>query len=177
MHHSITPPQLIPLIDLTRLTENDREEAIHELCELAQTPYGNVAAVCIYANFIGLAKKWLVNTPIKIATVANFPDGNKTLEACTKDINISIENGADEIDIVFPYHHFLAGKIDDVDVREFLQVCKNTCGKNIILKVILETGALLRPEVIAHATDIAILAGADFIKTSTGKISVGATLQ
>jgi deoxyribose-phosphate aldolase len=167
--------RLIPLIDLTRLVENDKDEPIRELCHAAQTTLGPVAAVCIYPNFVRLAKKCLQNTTIKIATVVNFPSGNELLEDCLKEIETALQDGANEIDVVLPYQNYLDNNVDDV--REFLQACRGICEKNIILKVILETGALINANVIADAANLAIICGADFIKTSTGKITAGATLD
>lgn len=167
--------RLIPLIDLTRLIEHDRDESIRELCQTAQTSQGPVAAVCIYPNFVPLAKQCLQQTSIQIAAVANFPTGNEMLNDCIEEIEIALQHGANEIDVVLPYQRYLDGEVNDV--RDFLQTCRGVCEKPVILKVILETGALINPEVIADATDLAITCGADFIKTSTGKINVGASVN
>lgn len=165
---------LIQLMDLTRLTENDSESAIQTLCESAQTPLGPVTAVCIYPQFVLLAKKILKSTAIKIATVANFPAGNETLVDCIAEIKTALANGADEIDVVLPYESFLAGERESV--KAYIQACKAICDKKL-LKVILETGALIKNELIAEATALSIESGANFIKTSTGKIPINATLS
>jgi deoxyribose-phosphate aldolase len=167
--------RILSLIDLTSLNLTDTEEAISLLCQNATSKMGSVAAVCIYPQFIPYAKKYLKDKTIKIATVANFPEGNQSLNTVLQEIRNSIINGADEIDVVMPYHSYLAGDINAV--KNFVQACKKTCGAEILLKVILETGALQQSEIIANASKDVILAGADFIKTSTGKISIGATLE
>jgi len=166
--------RILPLIDLTNLDETASENQIVNLCQQAITPQGAVAAICIYPKFIVLAKRLLANTPVKIATVCNFPTGDSAITVVTEEIKKSIEAGADEIDVVMPYHDYLEGKI--TAVSDFIMQCKKTCGETIILKVILETGALQQPAIIANASRDVILAGADFIKTSTGKITIGATL-
>ncbi len=168
-----TIARLIPLIDLTSLNESDTEATIENLCREAVTPYGSAAAVCIYPQFVKQAKSYLSETSVSVATVVNFPRGDESLSDCVSDIKTVLQNGADEIDVVMPYHTYLNGDTDDV--LEFLQACRGICGSKIIYKVILETGALINSDVIAGATDLAIQAGADFIKTSTGKINAGAT--
>lgn len=166
--------QTIPLLDLTSLNQTDTPEIIGQLCKQATTRLGNVAAVCIYPQFVEQAKKHLKNTAIKIATVANFPAGGIDLKESMKTIKKAIADGADEIDVVMPYSAYLAG--DDALVQAFIRACKQTCGPDIFLKVILETGILQKFDIIYAASLMAIEAGADFIKTSTGKTEIGATL-
>ncbi len=167
--------EILPLLDLTSLNEFDTEQSIAELCQKALTSSGMVAAVCIFPRFVKFAKKQLASVPIKIATVVNFPHGTDSLETVQTIIRTAIIDGADEIDVVFPYLDYLNG--DQVKPFEFVRACKKTVGEKIILKVILETGALIDPLVIADVSHNVCLAGADFLKTSTGKISVGATLD
>jgi deoxyribose-phosphate aldolase len=167
--------QLIGLIDLTSLSDDDTPESIRALCTKAITPQGTVACVCVYPQFIPIVKECLVETPVKIAAVSNFPAGGDNIEATTADIAKSISLGANEIDVVMPYQRFLAG--DDKFTLEFIQRCKAACGNKAALKVILETGALMSAEFIHRASLIAIKGGADFIKTSTGKINIGATMN
>lgn len=167
--------QIIGFIDLTSLSNEDTPQSIRALCEKAITPQGSVACVCTYPQFSPLVKDCLNGTAIKIAAVSNFPAGGDDIEATVADIAHSIELGANEIDVVMPWQRFLAG--DDSFTLEFLQRCKTACGDKAKLKVILETGALITAELIHRASLIAIQAGADFIKTSTGKISIGATLN
>lgn len=171
---SFQPTDIIPLIDLTTLKESDTVGTVEALCKQAITPFGQVAAVCIYPQFIPIAKKSLEHTSVRIATVANFPKGTQSIPDSIKEIILSITEGADEIDVVFPYRAWLE-KEDDVFVRMFLKECRRVC-KNQCLKVILETGELKTKDNILTAAKMAIDAGADFIKTSTGKSAVGATL-
>lgn len=166
--------KLIPFIDLTSLKKSETEADILDLCQRAQTNFGNVAAVCTYPEFIPLTKKQLSSTSIKICTVANFPQGSSDLKQTLKTIHESLEQGADEIDIVMPYHAFLKG--ESSMVFSFVAACKKACGSSI-LKVILETGVLLNPEKIYNASREVIAAGADFIKTSSGKVPINATLE
>jgi len=166
---------LLQLIDLTSLNDSDTAETISAVCQKAVTSFGHVAAVCFYPQFVKLAKSKLANTPVKIATVANFPEGNQSLEHIFSVIKQAISDGANEIDVVFPYQDFLKG--DKEKSYELIRQCKAACGESILLKVILETGALMQDAVIAEVSYNVCHAGADFLKTSTGKISVGATLD
>lgn len=167
--------QALSLIDLTSLDDNDTDEVITGLCQKAVTSHGEVAAVCVYSRFVKLAKKCLENTQVNIATVVNFPSGDQKLEAVLQETKQAIADGADEIDLVIPYKEYLAG--DTETTSQFVSECKKVCGPNITLKVILETGALQQPEIITQASIDAIEAGANFLKTSTGKIAVGATID
>lgn len=165
--------RIIPLLDLTNLDEKASLDDITTLCRDADTLLGKTAAVCIYPQFVKHAKEILMGDIIKIATVANFPEGSTDLSATLVTINKAIEDGAQEIDVVMPYSAYLAGNHDIIS--SFTQACKEACGENNKLKVILETGALKNFEIIQAAGVAVIDAGADFIKTSTGKISEGAT--
>lgn len=165
--------KILSLIDLTSLNDNDTDAVITKLCQKAVTAYGHVAAVCVYPQFVKLAAQLLKETPVKIATVANFPQGNFLLPDVLSVIQKSIQDGAHEIDVVFPYSHYLNGDVDYA--KEFIKKCKETCGNNITLKVILETGAFQDMHVLADAARDVLLSGADFLKTSTGKIEKGAT--
>ncbi len=167
--------RVIPLLDLTHLNEKATVDDIVQLCRDADTLLGKTAAVCIYPQFIGQAKEILLGSPTKIATVANFPAGNTDLGATLATINQAIKDGAQEIDVVMPYAAYLAG--DQDIIISFTSACKKACGENILLKVILETGALQKFELIQAASIAVVGAGADFIKTSTGKMSESATLE
>lgn len=164
---------IVSCIDLTSLNTSDTTENISALCKKAVTPMGQVAAVCIYPQFVTLARQLLQKTSVKIATVANFPGGDEVSESVFANIQMSINNGAQEIDVVFPYKSYLSG--DEKSPVEFIKKCKSICGEQVVLKVILETGALPDEHVIAEISRKALQAGADFLKTSTGKIAVGAT--
>ncbi|MCH9769488.1 MAG: deoxyribose-phosphate aldolase [Gammaproteobacteria bacterium] len=169
----LNPKQLVGLLDYTRLNNDDSAENIIALCQAANTIYGPTAAVCVMPEWIKQTKQILSASNIKIASVANFPTGKQTLETTLKEIKQSLIDGADEIDVVMPYHDFLAG--DTRTAITFLKACRQTCG-DCLLKVILETGALDNKETIYQAALLAIDAGADFIKTSTGKIAQGASI-
>ncbi len=168
----MTHTEIIALIDLTRLQEDDQAEHVSAFCQQAVTPLGPVAAVCVYAQFIDAAKKALHNTSIPIATVANFPTGNEPLDTTLAHIKNSIAAGAREIDVVMPYTQLMQGQTHYVS--EFLTACRDaTLGHT--LKVIIESGALT-PHLIHQATSIVAAIGADFVKTSTGKLEHGASL-
>lgn len=166
--------KIISLIDLTTLNDSDTHDIVRQLCQAAQTPRGNVAAVCVYPQFVATAKQTLPeNSHIGLATVVNFPTGNEPLAQVAAQTQQAIADGADEIDLVLPYTDLQAGNTKHVFdfVKEITEICHNHHAK---IKVILETGALSADE-IRLAARIAIEAGADFLKTSTGKIAVGAT--
>ncbi|HLD16730.1 MAG TPA: deoxyribose-phosphate aldolase [Coxiellaceae bacterium] len=167
--------RLISYLDFTRLNEPDSLEAVHDWCLQAKTPKGFVAAVCVYPDYVYTAKLALQHTPIKIATVVNFPEGNQSIHAVSAVIQESIEKGADEIDVVMPPMAALARDFQTLTV--FLSQCREACGSLITLKVILETGVLKTAELIRACCECAIETGADFIKTSTGKTQTGATLE
>jgi deoxyribose-phosphate aldolase len=164
---------LLPLLDLTSLQEDDTEETITALCQKAVTSFGKVAAVCVYPRFVPLVHQKLLDSEVKVATVSNFPHGQAPLSSVIVEIKQAMQQGADEIDVVMPYQAYFAGEQEYV--KDFISQCRATCGPKICLKVILETGAFSHSEIIAAATRDMLIAGADFIKTSTGKIAIGAT--
>ncbi len=157
------------LIDLTYLGEDDNN-AIDELCAKAK----GVAAVCVYPQAIARVKEQLSDKKTKIATVVNFPKGNSSLDIVLQEIDSAIALHADEIDVVLPYHDFINGQFHEVN--QFLTAVRKRCGSKV-LKIIIESGALHKPALIRLAGQMVIDNGADFIKTSTGKIEVGATLD
>ncbi len=168
----------IQLMDLTTLNNDDSEQKVMQLCRDAHTLAGDTAAVCIYPRFIPLARKTLreQNTPhIKVATVSNFPHGNDDLEIALAETRAAVAYGADEVDVVFPYRALIAGN-SEIGAT-MIQACREICGEQVTLKVIIESGVLQTPELIRQASLISIAAGADFIKTSTGKVAVNATLE
>jgi deoxyribose-phosphate aldolase len=165
---------LLSLIDYTRLQDADTASKIQAFCEKALCLPTAVAAVCIYAAFVPTAKKILQNSAIKIATVANFPSGQANLALVRQEVRAGLLAGADEIDVVFPYQAFLAG--EEAYCFDFIAQIKNSCPPAITLKVILESGAYTDLLQLKLAAVGVIKAGADFLKTSTGKIALGATL-
>lgn len=169
--------QALSLMDLTSLTDSESAAEIVSLCQQAHSKAGDTAAICIYPRFIPLAKKTLKEldaSNIKIATVTNFPDGGNDLDIALAETKAAIAYGADEVDLVFPYQALMNG--DDAIGFEMVKQCKAAChAKKVLLKVIIESGELKSPELIKQASEICINAGADFIKTSTGKVPVNAT--
>lgn len=172
-----TALQALKVMDLTRLIESDTPDNIIALCQDTHTAYGDTAAICIYPFFIPIAKRQLrlQNTPnIQIVTVVNFPAGDSDIEHVINEINHAIKHGADEIDVVFPYKALLAG--DEQSGVDLISQCKEACGDKL-LKVIIESGELKSKDLITKATCIAINAGANMIKTSTGKVPINSTLE
>jgi deoxyribose-phosphate aldolase len=167
--------QLLGCLDLTSLNDDDSDKGISEFSNQAILDLGHVAALCVYPRFVALLADQFKNTPVKIATVVNFPGGNLSEVEVLRQIAGAIQDGAQEIDVVLPYHTYLAGEREAV--QSFISSCKLACSGGVLLKVILETGALNTPEMIANASSDAIRAGADFLKTSTGKIPQGATIE
>lgn len=166
------------LMDLTSLNDSDTRQTIIDLCHQANTPVGHTAAICIYPHFIMLAKKTLAElglAHIKVATVTNFPMGAADISLALLQTEQAITLGADEVDVVFPYRALMQG--DESIGFELVSACKKACGDQVTLKVIIESGELKTPELIKRASEISIEAGANFIKTSTGKVTVNATLD
>ena len=158
-------------LDLTSLNDADTAADIDALCQRAQTAHGNVAAVCVWPRFVAQARAALPAS-IKVAAVANFPDGALDVQRALADVAEIAQAGGDEVDVVLPYRALLAGKTSEVG--EFLSEVR-FASRPLTLKVIIESGELGSVDRIAQATRLALAAGADFVKTSTGKTKVGAT--
>ncbi|MBP7339798.1 deoxyribose-phosphate aldolase [Niveispirillum sp.] len=165
----------LPLLDLTSLNDADDEASTAALCARAVTPAGPVAAVCLWPSFVSQAKRILSDSAVKVATVVNFPGGSLPAEKVVDQIGRALADGADEIDVVMPYAAIMAGLGGDQRAADHLAACRAACG-NSTMKVILESGALAKPALIERAARVAASAGADFLKTSTGKVPAGATL-
>lgn len=168
--------QALNMMDLTSLTDAETAEDIITLCNNAKSPCGNTAAICIFPRFIPLARKTLLaqgSDEVKIATVTNFPHGNDDIDIAVAETKAAVAYGADEVDVVFPYQALIAG--NETIGFELVKACKEACGNQVQLKVIIESGELKTDTLITKASELAIKAGADFIKTSTGKVSVNAT--
>jgi deoxyribose-phosphate aldolase len=170
----------IRMIDLTTLEGMDTKGKVKNLCAKARRPdplddsVPSVAAVCVYSDLVSIAKENLTGTNIKVAAVATgFPSGRVSLAAKLQDTNDAVSQGADEIDMVIDRGAFHEGRF--FDIYEQILTIKEAC-KNAHLKVILETGELKTYDNVKKASWIAMLAGADFIKTSTGKVQPAATL-
>ena len=169
----------ISMIDLTTLEGKDSEGKVLQLCQKARHPLPgdasvpSVAAVCVYPNFVAVARRGLAGTTIRVASVATgFPAGQVPLELKIADTRRAVEDGADEIDMVIDRGAFLEG--ESARVFDEIARVKEACG-DAHLKVILETGELLTYDNVRRASAIAIAAGGDFIKTSTGKIQPAST--
>jgi deoxyribose-phosphate aldolase len=172
----IIAQRALSLMDLTSLTDSETEQEIITLCQQAKSVAGETAAICIFPRFVPMAKKLLKaqQTPqIKVATVTNFPHGNDDIDIALAETQAAVAYGADEVDLVFPYRALIQGNADIG--FDMVKVCKQACGEFAKLKVIIESGELKSAELIQQASEIAINAGADFIKTSTGKVTVSAT--
>ncbi len=169
----IAARQALACLDLTSLNDADTAADIEALCQRAQTPFGNVAAVCVWPRFVAQARALLPGS-IRVAAVANFPDGALDLPRALADAASIAQAGGDEVDVVLPYRALIAGRRSQVS--EFLSEVRFAT-RPLTLKVIIESGELKTPELIAEATRLALLEGADFVKTSTGKSAVSATLE
>jgi deoxyribose-phosphate aldolase len=172
---------VLSMIDLTTLEGKDTEGKVKQMCYKAKHLHNyfegipQVAAVCVYPSMVAIAKNELINSSVKVASVATgFPSGQTSLALKLKDTKFAVEQGADEIDMVISRGKFLTGEF--AYVFDEIAAVKEACGK-ARLKVILETGELVTLDNVRKASDIAIYAGADFIKTSTGKIQPAATMQ
>ncbi len=172
---------VLSMIVLTSLEGSDTPDKIATLVQRAKQPSTKIetlphtAAVCVYPNMVTHARQALgEESPIRIAAVATaFPSGQSSFEVKKLDTQLALDQGADEIDMVISRGRFLAG--EENFVFDEIAAIKEICGDKT-LKVILETGELLNLSNVKKASEIAIKAGADFIKTSTGKISTVATL-
>ncbi|MDA8435484.1 MAG: deoxyribose-phosphate aldolase [Actinomycetales bacterium] len=174
----------ISMIDLTTLEGSDTPGKVRSLCAKAQRPdphdasVPSTAAVCVYNDLVGLAKSELGSSGVKVAAVTTaFPSGRASLAVKLADTRDAVLQGADEIDMVIDRGAFLSGRY--LEVFEEIAAVKQVClegGATAHLKVILETGELQTYDNVRRASWLAMLAGADFIKTSTGKISPAATL-
>lgn len=166
------------LMDLTSLNDDDTHARIEALCKQANTPAGSPAAVCVYPAFIATARDALAAQglqQVRVATVTNFPDGGDNVDRAVAETRTAVAAGAHEVDVVLPYRALQAGNSEVC--HDLVAACKAACGLSSLLKVIIESGELKESHLIRQASDIAIAAGADFIKTSTGKVDVNATLE
>jgi deoxyribose-phosphate aldolase len=169
----------VSMLDLTTLEGADTPGKVRHLCSKAVCPAPEIpeipscAAVCVYPSLAGVASTALAGTGVKTAAVATaFPSGQASLDVKLRDTEEAVEAGAEEIDMVISREAFLAG--DDARVQEEIVRVREACG-DAHLKVILETAELGSYDHVRHASMLAMEAGADFIKTSTGKASSGAT--
>ena len=162
----------LSLLDLTDLSDTCTEGKVAALCRDARA--GGVAAICVWPRFVSQGAEALAGTGIRLATVINFPEGGEDAARAADDAAEACRDGAGEIDLVLPYRAFLRG--DEAAARQVVEAVRETC-PDTLLKVILETGELGGPPAIRAAADLALAAGADFLKTSTGKSPVSATSE
>lgn len=166
----LEPRQMVALVDLTSLTGEETDAEIAALCAQAQTPAGPVAAVCVYGQYVPRAVAEL--SGISVAAVANFPEGDLDVARAVRETEQAVQDGAGEIDVVLPWRAFAAGDRDGA--MSVVEATREACP--VLLKVILESGLLREPELIGAAARDALAVGADFVKTSTGKLQPAATL-
>lgn len=171
---------VLSMIDLTTLEGKDTPGKVRQLCYKARHLHDayeglpTVAAVCVYPSMVKVAKKAVEGSGIKIASVATaFPSGQAATDVKLRDTRFAVNEGADEVDMVISRGRFLSGEYNFV--FDEIAAVKEACG-NARLKVILETGELVTLDKVRRASDIAMYAGADFIKTSTGKVQPAATM-
>ena len=171
----------ISMIDLTTLEGKDSRGKVKQLCYKAMHPHDSypglpkVASVCVYPALVSVAKKELEGSGINVASVATaFPSGQTSLKVKINEVKTAVSQGADEVDMVISRGEFLSGNYQYV--FDEIAAVKEICG-DAHLKVILETGELETLNNVRQASELAIYAGADFIKTSTGKVQPAATLQ
>ena len=167
-------------IDLTTLTCNDSVESVTEFAKKTVTfseaypDVPNVASICVYPSFVETVGLAVDGTPMRITSVGGgFPASQTFLEVKMLEVAMAVENGADEVDIVLNVGKMLTGEYDEA--ANEVEMIRSEMDADVVLKVIIESGALKTPELIRKASLISMAAGADFIKTSTGKIDVAAT--
>lgn len=175
------------LMDLTTLRPNDTPASVRKLVEKVNglrtefPDYPLPASICVYPNFASVVAQAKKDDELHVTTVSGcFPSSQSYLEVKVRECELAVENGADEIDIVLALNSFLEGDLETAGaeikaMREAIDAQAAKAGKQVVLKVILETGLLVSPEKIAAASFLAMESGADFIKTSTGKVDVNAT--
>jgi deoxyribose-phosphate aldolase len=175
----------ISMIDLTTLEGQDTPGKVRALCAKAMRPdpadptCPHVAAICVYPDLVGTARAALGDSGVRVASVATaFPSGRSALDVKLLDARDAVESGADEIDMVIDRGAFLSGNLHLVfdEIVAVKRACARTAGPDAHLKVILETGELTTYDNVRRASWLAMLAGADFIKTSTGKVQPAATM-
>ena len=167
-------------VDLTTLTCNDSVESVTEFAKRTVTfaeaypQISNVASICVYPAFVETVGLAVDGTPMRITSVGGgFPASQTFLEVKMLEVAMAVENGADEVDIVLNVGKILTGEYDEAAAE--VEMIRSEMDADVILKVIIESGALKTPELIRKASLLSMAAGADFVKTSTGKIDVAAT--
>ena len=177
----------LSMMDLTTLRTEDTPASVEKLVGKVNSfmkeysDYPLPASICVYPNFASTVRKGLVSSDVHVTCVAGcFPSSQSYLEIKVRECEMAVENGADEIDIVLALNSFMCGDYESARaeiraMRAAVDAAGAKAGRKVVLKVILETGLLVAPEKIAAASFLAMEEGADFIKTSTGKVPVNAT--
>ena len=168
MNDTATAKRALPLIDLTNLEDDCAPADIRALAAKAETPHGRVAALCVWSDFVELSADLVSGTGIDVATVVNFPGGDRPLGEIVALTRRCVAAGASEIDTVIPRAE------GDAAIAAHVEAVREACGP-ARLKTILETGEMRGKDEVRRASRLCIEAGADFIKTSTGKAQVNAT--
>lgn len=174
-HRTDLARRALAALDLTSLGEDDTPAAIEALCASADGAGGPPAAVCVYPEHVTTARRALEArglAAVRVATVANFPDGAPDAGRASRETRRAVAAGADEVDVVFPWRSLRAG--DAAGCGALVAACREAAPGRV-LKVILETGELQEPALVRAASELALTAGADFVKTSTGKVPINAT--
>ena len=163
----------IEMIDLTDLSDDHSPDGIDGLCARARAH--GTAAVCVWPEFVATCASQLAGSGVRVATVVNFPSGDGEVADVVSTTQDALADGADDVDLVLPYRAFLAGDLDTATAMVRAVAAEVAAPR--ILKVILESGAYGDGDQVRAAAALAIEAGADFVKTSTGKIPAGASLE
>ena len=163
----------LALLDLTDLADDATADGARDLCQRAVSGPVPVAAICLWPRFVAVAREALRDSPVRLATVVNFPDGDTPIAPAVRETEAALADGADEIDLVLPWRAVLLGQMDAAGAM--VRNVKMRCGDKL-LKVILETGEYPDLDKVRGASELAIAAGADFIKTSTGKTARSASI-
>jgi deoxyribose-phosphate aldolase len=161
----------LSVVDLTRLERPDDAAAIDALAAKAVTAAGRVAAICVYPEWI----ERVLGPGVPVAAVANFPAGDDDADLAAREAAQAVEAGAAEVDVVVPWRTFAGG--DGDAIGRVVAATRAAIGPGVGLKAILETGSLDGADQVRAAGEQALAAGADFLKTSTGKVGVGASLD
>jgi deoxyribose-phosphate aldolase len=164
----------LPLVDLTDLSDTCSSDDIDRLCARAVGPFGAVAAVCVWPRFVQQAADRLRDSGVRVATVVNFPSGGTDVAATVAETVGAVADGADEIDLVLPYRSFLAGHV--TVAASMIQAVRQAAQPPMALKLIVETGEFPSLALVGAAAQLGIDNDVDFVKTSTGKSPVSATL-
>jgi len=168
--------KIFTLIDLTSLSDGDTTHHIYDLLDLTTYKQATVAALCVYPEFIHFLSEHVSPEKIKLATVANFPAGNDSMASIADALDEILDLPLQELDFVLPYQKLFDGETEEV--VSILQYVIQTChDQNILVKVIMESGAFEDKEVLYTVALMVLECGADFLKTSTGKIEIGARLE